>query len=191
MAKVTFISDVYLKNNSPINLNVESEYCKIIISQAQDLHMDRILGSTLYRAIQNQISANTLTALNQVLLEDYIQIALVYHSLAKFILVGVKFNQKGINQQKSENEEPISEERYRLIIDEIKNAAQYYDQRIINYLKEHITSYAEYQSPGSGWDIIQPNRSTTYFQGMHLPRTIDDCEFEYIFPNHYRGNIEI
>lgn len=170
MAKTLFISADYIKKNY-INFNIEDKELIPAIEIEQDINFERVLGTTLYNTLQTQASAGTLTANNQILIEDHIQKSLMYFVLSRLTFkLGLKFHQKGVGEMSSENEKPKDFEEIKYYSTDLRNIGEYYIQRLVNFLKANYTLYQDYAQPGSGWDIIQPRKSSSYFGGMHLPR---------------------
>jgi hypothetical protein len=62
-----------LKQYSVVNNNLDAKLIEPTIVMCQDLHLQSILGTDLYEEICNQITTATVTALNQTLLNDYIE----------------------------------------------------------------------------------------------------------------------
>lgn len=199
MAKTLLISADYVKKNSLLNFNVEDKLIIPAIAVEQDFNIEKLLGTKLYLAIQNQAANNTLTAANQLLLEEYIQTPLLYFVLARLILQNnLKVNQKGVGEMSSENEQPKSSDDIKYAVKDYRNIGEYYSQRLINFLKANSSDYQEYASPDSGWDKIMPNKSTRYFGGWYLPNLRSECDRYEGLPapgkEHYyiyRGGIEI
>ncbi len=198
MAKTLFISTDYIKKNSPVNFNIEDKLLTPVIAVEQDINFEKLLGTKLYNSLQTQAAAGSLTADNQILLEEYVQQSLLYFVLSRLIhQSSFKFHQKGVGVMESENEKPLDFEQIKYYVKDFKNIGEYYAQRLINYLKANSSNYQDYASPDSGWDQIQPNHSTRYFHGWYFPRIIDDCDNLANLPSQgqdhyyiYRGDIE-
>jgi sorbitol-specific phosphotransferase system component IIC len=67
-----------------------------------------------------------------------------------------------------------------------KDNAEWYSQRITNYLLENSTLYPLYLSPGNGIDTIIPKK-TMYSSGMYLGSTINK---NLPFSDRFQGNID-
>jgi len=61
---VYFISTTYLKDNTPLNENVDDKLLKSAIKEAQEIYIRDIIGSGIYNQLQTQAFAGTLTQLN-------------------------------------------------------------------------------------------------------------------------------
>lgn len=187
MADGLFISENYIKENTLIDGNVDAKYIKITIADAQRIHLLPILGTGLYNEISAQIIAGTLTALNRTLLRDYIQDALKYWVIVEGIdLFTYKVTNKSIVKKDSDNSDPIAESEVVRLMDRNRDKAEFFSERITKYLVENNASYPLFNSPGTGYDTVHPNRNN-YTTGWNL----DDVDNNYNLPIDYgRRNYE-
>ncbi|NDC96315.1 hypothetical protein EB077_13495 [bacterium] len=108
--------------------------------------------------------------LNQTLLEDYIQPAMIqwlYYELP--MVLAFKYMNKGMVRRTSEESSQMSMEEITRLTDKVKNDAEWYSERITRYLMENRNSYPLWNSPPSALDTIYPN-ATNYRTGMVLDR---------------------
>ena len=86
-----------LLDNSVLNENVTYALIRPTLVKAQEMRIQPVLGSTLYAELIAQINSNSVTALNQTLLDDYVQPALVqwmYYELPT--VLAFRFMNKGM-----------------------------------------------------------------------------------------------
>ncbi len=179
---VYFISTSYLKDNTPLNENLDDKILKSSIKEAQEIYIRDIIGSGIYDELQTQAYAGTLTADNTTLLDSYIAPCLKYYTLVESMLpLTFKFMNKSVASRSSENATPATPSDLTHIEQRYRDKAEYYGERLRDYLKEYPTRYPLYLNPGSGFDVIRP-KNTAFFGGMYLPGTDDDCFFNYDFP---------
>ena len=184
---VIFISEQALKDNSIINENVDMKVLLPTIKLAQEKFMLPILGTGLYNEIKTQVSAATVSVLNKTLLDDYIQPALIWWIMAEAPMpLTYKFMNKSVATRSSENASAASLNDLLKLEERFKDNAEWYSQRITNYLLENSTSYPLYLSPGNGIDTIIPKR-TMYSTGMYLGSTINK---NLPFSDRFQGNID-
>ncbi len=181
MATTLLISPAYLKFNSPISFSIDDKLIIPVLAFEQDSNFEQTLGTTFYRSLQLESSGGTLTALNESLIENYIQPALMNFVLAGLMeTTSFKFSVKGIGQMESENMKPLDDEVLKYRAKQYRNTGEYYNNRLMNYLKENYASFADYASPGSGWDIVLPRKDMRFFGGMYFPGCIQSNFPEYI-----------
>ena len=179
---VYFISVTYLKDNTPINENLDDKLLKSSIKEAQEIYIRDVIGSGIYDELQDQAYNGTLNADNTTLLDSYIAPCLKYYTLTESMLpMTFKFMNKSVASRNSENATPITPQELSLIEQRYRDKAEYYAERLRDFLKENPTIYPKYLNPGSGFDVIRP-KNTAFFGGMYLPGTNDDCFYNYDFP---------
>ena len=178
MANVLFISETFLKHNTLLHENIDFKYLRPVVLMCQDIHIQHKLGTTLYDELKTQITNSTLTADNLKLLEDYIQPSLLYWVQSEApTAISYKFLNKGLHQQSSENSSTVSLDEINFIQQRYKDKAEWYTERLVNFLLEKSTNYPAYANPNSGLDTIQPD-TRTYTTGLYLGRTLRKTSLE-------------
>lgn len=158
MARVYFISSDYLKENSPLNLNIDDKILQMVIESTQDLRIQEMVGTSQYKHYQDMLVAYTgaTTGLNSyeiTLLNDYIIPGLLNYSIAEAcISLGFKINTKGVNQNYSENSTPANEVSLEYVRGHYRKNAEFYFQRGIDYLRSYQNNFPNYNS-GSEIDL--------------------------------------
>ena len=155
-----FITASFLKENTPLNENVDDKLIKNAIKEAQDIFIQDIIGSDLYNEIMSQIVAGTTTALNVTLLDKYIQPCLMHYTVCESALpLTYKFINKSISTRNADDANPISVSELNIIEERYRAKAVYYGTRLRNYLKQNATSYPLFENYGTGYDVIAPNNN--------------------------------
>jgi hypothetical protein len=172
MAYVLLISEQKLKDSTAINLNVDVNILLPYVLQAQTLYIEPKLGTQLYEHIKGLIQAGTIgnvgNAAYKTLLDDYISFVLVNYSFYHAIpYLRFKIENGNIYSKTSENGTALSTEESQSLREEISNTAQYYTERLIEYIRNNIGDYPEY-STNSGADV-NPDKNA-YYNGMNLER---------------------
>ncbi len=169
MAVQLFISEQYLKAKTIINENVDVKLILSTIEDAQRMHIEPALGTKLYEDLQAKIAAATLNADEKTLIDDYIAPALVKWVLfeASFTFL-YKYTNKTIGKKNSENQQPTDYTEHRHTLDWWKDKAQYYTQRLIDYLCYNTDKFPNYLLNTD--DDIRPD-GTQYSTGMFLGNT--------------------
>jgi len=173
MSSVLFISEVFLKDNTQVSKNVDVKYIREAILWSQDSDIQPILGSTLYDVFRTQLAIDpaggTLGAAYKTLLDSYIQVCLKHYVVAECMpMAHYKITNKGLQIQDSEQSQPASKTNVDFLVEKETNKAEWYRQRLIDYLCENSTDFPEYETPGTGVDVIRPTRnnySTTFYLG--------------------------
>lgn len=164
-----FITTKYIKDNTPVLGYVNDDELRNFIRPAQDVYISRVLGTTLYETLENNILNNSLTSDQVNLLRSYIQPALQYWVIYEYILwSNYKLTNKAVSKQNSDNSSPSELGEVSHLKESIRNWAEYYNQLITNYLKDNPNLFPEYLAGGSGFSNKYP-KSDNYFWGMYVP----------------------
>lgn len=170
MKLVYFISENYLKENSNISLNVESNLLNSAIMDAQEIHVQGLLGTNLYQKLGQLITGSTINSAGNEwykdLLNNYVIMCVLKWSIVECIpYIRWKFMNKSITDQNSENSTPTDLENIKYLSSTLRDKAQFYNQRLVDYLTYNIQHFPEY----SQWNQSQmtPERNA-YFCGMVL-----------------------
>ena len=168
MAYVLFISEEKLKDSTAINLNVDVNLLLPYVRQAQKLYVEPKLGTDLYEKLKSEITAGTLAGAYKTLVDDYIGDMLpnwaFYHAIP---FLRFKIENGNIYSKVSETGTALSTEEAQHLREEIRNTAEYYTERMIEYVTNNTTDFPEYNT-NSGAEI-SPDRNA-YYNGMNLER---------------------
>lgn len=163
-----FITEKYLKENTPIDDNTDSKLLKMAMREAQDIYIRDLIGSGIYDELCDQINADTVTADNETLLKHYIQPALKYYVLYNSAQsMSFQLVNKGIVTRNSEFQSPADINAITSLMNAWKDRGEYYSERLTNYLIQNSSLYPLYLNPGSQTDTIHPKQSRL-FGGMYL-----------------------
>ena len=173
---VLFISEETIKNSTTINGNVDVEMLLPYIKVAQDIHVQQVLGTDLYNKLQVDIEGTggaSLTGNYKILVDTYIQPLLIHYSLYECLpFLSYKIMNKDIVRKISETSSSASLEDIKYIRNIVLNTAQFYTQRLIDYICNNSANFPEYNTNSNG--DMSPSKEG-YFNGMNLtpynPRT--------------------
>jgi hypothetical protein len=152
-----FISTNDVKERTGISKSIDDKEIKPCIKLAQDIFLQPALGSTLYSRIQTGVNGSSLNASETTLLQNYIADCLVWATMAQMVtMTSYSFYAKGVLQKTSEQSQVPSKNELDSITQQYESIAEFYKQRLINYLRANYTLFSQYSDPGCGWDVIQP-----------------------------------
>ena len=152
---VLFISEDRLKTTTALNYNIDTEYLLPFVKTAQDKHLQAILGTQLYDKLIAEITAGTTAGAYLTLLNDYIQDALVHYSIMEALpFISFKIANGSITQKNSENGTAATKDEVDWLISKERDSAEFYGQRIIEYLIYNSSSFPEYSTNSN--DDISP-----------------------------------
>lgn len=169
-----FISETFIKETTILNENVDPKLIAPAIIEAQDMHIQTIIGSELYNKIDTMIGDKSITGTTnapyKLLLDNYIQPALKYYTLAELVLpMSFKLMNKSISSRSSDNANPISVDDFALVRETFMNKAEFYGQRLMYYLLDNRNTYPEYLNVSvvNVFSRITP-KSNVYKNAMYL-----------------------
>ena len=166
-----FIAPLEIKETTMIDENVDEKLIRVVIDEAQSIHIHPIVGTGIYDELKSQKIAGTLTALNTTLINSYLQPALKYWVLYEGIDVFTyKIMNKSVVKKNSENSTTIDTEELIRLQNRFMDKAEWFSERATKYLQENQSDYPLYYNPGSGIDVIYP-KTTNYSSGLYLGPT--------------------
>jgi len=172
MSYVLFISESKLKDSTAINLNVSTDLLLPYLRQSQKLYVETHLGTPLNNKLKELIKAGTVGAVGneayKTLLDDYIGDMLPNWALYNCIpYLRFKVENGNIYSKTSETGTALSTEEAQHLREEVRNTAEYYTERMIDYLCNNNSLFPEYGT-SSGADVDADRNA--YYNGMNLER---------------------
>ena len=147
MAEALFITRQDISVFTAANGSIDSDKLLPFIRNAQKIHVQNYLGTDLYNAIKTKIEGGTLTGDYLILVRDYVKDMLLYWSMVEYLPFGsVNIANGGIYQKNPENSTAISRDHVDYLVEKSRTTAQFYTNRLIDYLKFNNTKYPEYYS---------------------------------------------
>jgi len=163
---VLFCNEDKLKSSTAINYNVDTAFLLPFLKIAQDKHLQVILGTDLYNKIADEIEATTLTGAYKTLVDDYIQDSIIHYALVEALpYISFQIKNGTITQKNSENGNTASKDDVNWLIQKERDTAEFYGQRIVDYLCEYSSSFPEY-STNTGSDLSPI--SNAYYTGIRI-----------------------
>ena len=168
MGKVKLISIDYFKQNTVVEYNVDDDKIVPLIFKSQTVYLQQTLGANFLNHIYEQVRNNTLTPIEEELIRDYIQNMLVEYTLYLLIpAINYNLTNKSVGQKSGDNETPSSLGDIKYLRNEVLNMAQFYDTRVVEFLKDNRTDFPLWKC-GSD-NNINPSKNT-YFSGVYIRR---------------------
>lgn len=171
MAYARFIDTNYLFFNKILDPNIDPDIINLHIDDAQNINIQSALGYGLYHKIMDDISStNTTTGVYLELLTDYIQVAQsrwVLYRMPEWI--NYRMTNKAVSEKNSDNSKPTDISNVIYLKNSVRNDAEFYTQRIREFILNNSSSLPEYYSNGNRMGAIKP-KSNNYFGGIYLPK---------------------
>lgn len=169
MARVLLISEKTLKQNSVINNNVDGMYILPAIEYAQDAGLQSLIGTQLYNKLMDLVADGSITGATdyKYLLDEYVEPYMVNKVTADIqIPLAFKMRNQGVVQQTGENTYVPSLKDMQYVVQNYENKANFYGQRMSDYLHANHTKYPEYCKIESCADM--PSDRGAYNTGIFL-----------------------
>lgn len=183
MAKVMFLSEATLKQESILQDNVDMKVVTPTIYDVQNYFILPILGTSLYKDISSEIEAGNVSQKYKDLLDLYIQPTMIWYCRMELPLnINYKYFNKAVGVQNADNMNPASMDEIQMLMDRAKNKAEWYAERLTKFLLANQTTYPLYLTQTNvDIDTIFANR-TNYTSGMVIGGS-DCCRGSYNFQN--------
>ena len=159
------ISPATFKKLSGSDENITDKRLAPIIFRAQYTYIQDILSTDLYDKILSDYQADTLTGKYSTLYNSYIIPCLV--EWVRFLAqndLSMPLTNKGLMRQSSENSANATIEELSFANNFKTNSAEFWSQRVTNYICEHSNDLPEY-SDNNGLDKMKGS-STQYNSGI-------------------------
>lgn len=145
MTTVQLISEAKIREFTDMNNNVDSKLISNAIREAQDIDLQRLLGTLLYNKILSDVQNNTLTGAYKTLVDDWIQNFLLYatyYNTLEYIYMRPR-NNGLLTPTGGENSESVDRAMYNVKRQSVMNKREFYAEKLTDYLIENQNSYPE------------------------------------------------
>ena len=169
MARVFLISEATMKKNSVVNNNVDGMYLLPAIEYAQDAGLQPIIGTKLYDKLMDLVETGQITGATdyKYLLDEYVTQYLINKVTADIqIPLSYKMRNQGVVQQTADNTYVPNMKDLQYVIQHYQNQADFYGNRMSDYLRANRMKYPEYCSVDSCADM--PSNKGAYNTGIFL-----------------------
>lgn len=162
-----YISATRLKKDTALGGSVDDNLIHPYILLAQDMYVLPILGTDLDAKLKSEIQGSTLAGDYLTLVQTYIQPSLVQFAFAELLpFLRLRFvNNAVVVMGSTDQSSSATYDDLRPVINRAKDAAEFYRERLIDYLQNNSSSFSEYTS-NTGADLSPTTRN--YYAGMNL-----------------------
>jgi hypothetical protein len=172
MKTTYFISVADVKNYTSVNFNVEDKVISMAIWDAQETYIQMGLGTKLYNKIKTMVEATAVTGNYKILLDTYIYPALIRWSLVEVLpFATLRVENKSTVQTGLDGTVNLDLEQLKYFINLNKDKAEFYNQRMIDYLIANMNIFPEYTQVNTFDEM--PASQNAYFSGMQLDIPMD------------------
>lgn len=154
MTNILLISEDTLKTYSHLNDNIWGKSLTPAIITAQDIYLQKFLGSCLYKKVLELVKSGEIRnenyAMYKELLDDYITNFLIYQTLANLIPeISTKITNMGLVTSSDEHVQNVTQGERDLVMGQYQKYADAYCKMMQDFLKENRDSFPELNCCGA------------------------------------------
>ena len=143
---IYFITESYLKNNTPITKNVDATDIAPYIRPASDMRVQSILGSYFYEYLLGVYNAQTASADETDLIEK-IQPVVAWRAAEQSAFgLSYQLKNKGIQQQFGDYSNAVTQNEVAFVMEHYGQMAAFYEKRLIAFILEYKDLFPNFTS---------------------------------------------
>ncbi len=163
MTTTLIISEAKLRQFTDLNDSVDTELLKNAVRTAQDITIQRVVGTKLYQKILSEIDADSLTGVYKTLVDDYIQDFLLYAAYYEALeAIYIRPRNNGLlTPTGGENSIEVDRSLFNVKRQNTENKMMFYADRLSAYLAEEQSLFPELNSNNKLYEMW-PDYSSQY-----------------------------
>jgi hypothetical protein len=155
---IYFITENYLKTQTPITANVDVNDVTPYIRTQSDMRVQPILGTYFYNYMLAGYNAQTLNNDEETLV-TYIQPVVAWRSAEDAVFgLSYQLKNKGIQQQFGDYSNAVTQNEVAFSMEHYGQKASFYEARLFRYLKENKDLFPEFISDLNKDSDIKPSK---------------------------------
>ena len=154
MTTTFILSEAKLRQFTDINDSLDSALVKNAIREAQDIHLQRIIGTKLYDKILSEVDADTLSGAYKTLVDDYLQDFLLYAAYYETLeAVFIRPRNNGLlTPTGGENSIEVDRTLFNQKRQSVENKMEFYADKLSSYLSEEQSSFPELNTNNKAYE---------------------------------------
>ena len=155
---IFFVTENYLKTQTPITANVDVNDVTPFIRTQSDIRVQPILGTYFYKYMLTGYNAQTLNNDEETLV-TYIQPVVAWRSAEEAVFgLSYQLKNKGLQMQNGDYSTSVTKEEVNFAQDHYAQKASFYEARLFKFLKDNKDLYPEFISELNKDSDIRPTR---------------------------------
>jgi hypothetical protein len=151
-----FITENYLKVNTPITKNVDVTDVAPYIKPASDMRVQSILGTYFYNDLLTKYNAQTLSN-DETALVEKIQPVVAWRAAEQAAFgLSYQLKNKGIQVQFGDYSTNVGQSEVAFVMDHYGQMAAFYEKRLISYILDNKTLFPAFTSKLNKDSDIKP-----------------------------------
>ena len=163
MTSTFIISEAKLRQFTDVNDNLDTAFIKNAVREAQDIHLQRIIGTVLYQKLLSDIDSSTLTGAYLTLVTDYIQDFLLYAAYYETLeAIYIRPRNNGLlTPTGGENSIEVDRSLFNVKRQSVENKQEFYAEKLSQYISENENTFPELSENNKAYEQ-NPDYSTQY-----------------------------
>lgn len=163
MTSTFILSEAKFREFTDVNDSLDTSLIKNAIREAQDIHLQRIIGTKLYKSILEKIDADTLTGDYKILVDDYIADFLLYAAYYETLeAIYIRPRNNGLlTPTGGENSIEVDRSLFNVKRQSVENKQEFYAQKLSQYISENENAFPELSENNKAYEQ-NPDYSTQY-----------------------------
>lgn len=165
---IYFVTENYLKNQTPITNNVDVTDLTPFVKTASDMTVQPILGTYFYEDLLTKYNAQTLSNDEETLV-SYIQPCIAWRTCADAVIgLSRQLKNKGLQSQQGDFSSSVSMSEIAFYVDDYRQKETFYINRLVTYLKDNKDLFSVYTSDLNKDSNIKPTKPTDSYNDSIL-----------------------
>jgi hypothetical protein len=159
MATALFVSRDEIVKFTALNGNIDTDNFIQWVKVAQDIHIQSYLGTKLFKKINDDLVAGTLSGNYLTLKDVYVKPMLIHWSLVEYLpFAAYTISNKGVYKHNSETSDTVNKEEIDFLVEKERSIAENYSRRFIDYMSFNQSLFPEYNT-NSNADVYPTKES--------------------------------
>lgn len=159
---IYFVTENYIKEHTAITANCDVKDIMPFIATNSDMWAQSVLGSYFYEYLLTKYNAQTLSAAEEILVAK-IQPLVAWRAASDAVFaLSRKLKNKGIQRQDGEYSSSVELNELSFAMRHYSQKAEFYTERLRNFLKENKADYAEFIAKENKDSDIKPSNDKPY-----------------------------
>ena len=143
MTSTFILSEAKFREFTDVNDSLDTALIKNAIREAQDIHLQRIIGTKLYNKILSDIDASSLTGDYETLVNDYIQDFLLYAAYYETLeAIYIRPRNNGLlTPTGGENSIEVDRSLFNVKRQSVENKMEFYAEKLSQYISENENTF--------------------------------------------------
>lgn len=148
-----------LKKIGYVNRNVEDNILATVLTRAQDVMLEPVIGTSLFKRLLQGVKNNDLNSNERFLLNEYVSKFLVACvDMRSINALTYEIRSKTAGKARDEHIEPVTIPENVLFSDDLRQDIEVYRQRLIGYLKDNCELFPQYKNYICSFENIAPDK---------------------------------